>query len=132
MSSHLLLGTWDQRYSTAPTRMLCGTESVRGGGPHRRHLHGQDDLLLANCLSRRDSRRLTPTSELESSHLVADVQMGESSPRSYSTDNGAEALRSLAIVYQVAARRCAMQGLPLNTLYRALWRVCDSPAPAEQ
>lgn len=75
--------------------------------------------FVGRLLSSRDSRRLTPTSELESSHLVADVQMGESSPRSYSTDNGAEALWSLAIVlvYQVLVRRSVMQGLPLDPHY---------------
>jgi hypothetical protein len=53
----------------------------------------------------RFGRPVNPTSELEFSQLVADFRIEKSSPPSYPTDNGAEALRSLAIVYQVLVRR---------------------------
>jgi hypothetical protein len=61
---------------------------------------------------------VNPTSGLEFSQLLVEFQLEKSSPRSYLTDNGAEALRSLAIVYQIVVRRNGMQALPLNPHYR--------------
>jgi hypothetical protein len=137
MSSHLILGAWDQGYSAAPTQMLSETEpslaSLVTG-------HIVDTLVVRmiydgqTVVIERFGRRVNPTSELEFSQLVADFQIEKSSPRSYPTDNGAKALRdSEAIVYQVVVRaECHAGATTSRTLYRAQWRLWDWPAPAER
>jgi hypothetical protein len=129
-------GTWDQGYSPDPTQTLSETEpssvSVIAG------------LIVDTMMIRTIFRGQTvvmerfetpthPTSGLVFSQLVADFEIEKSSPRSYTTDNGAEALRSLAIVYQVVVRaECHAGATTSRTLYRAQWRLWDWPAPAER
>lgn len=110
----------NQGYSTAPAQMLSETKpssvSVIAGLivdflVVRMTFYGQSVVI------ERSGRPVNPTSELVFSQSVVDFQIEKSPSRSYPTDNGAEALRSLAIVYQVLVRRNVVHGLLLDPQY---------------